>query len=165
MVKPPDESSEGRRKSKKIVVSSVFDATEENVWELLQKTDTLRYIAAPYAYFTPLGSERAVWTQGMTADFRLLIFGIIPLGVHHIHVVEFDRHTGRIYTNESNAAVPVWNHLIRIESLGEHETRYSDEVEISAGWKTGLVSVWSRLFYKHRQKRWRRLLIESGRRR
>jgi hypothetical protein len=145
-----------------IVVSSVFAATEDRIWELIQKTDTLRYIAAPYAYFTSFGPSIPLWTKGATANFRLRIFGFIPLGIHHISVVEFDRSAGKIYTKESNPAIPVWNHLIRIEPSGGCKIRYSDEVEIDAGWKTGLVAVWSKCFYKHRQKRWRALLTKDG---
>jgi ligand-binding SRPBCC domain-containing protein len=149
-------------KPKTIIVSSVFDATEECMWELIRKIDTLRYIAAPYAYFTPLGVGAAVWAQGITADFRLRIFGFIPLGIHHIYVAEFDPGKGKIRTNESNPAVPVWNHLIQITPLDGNKLRYTDEVEMEAGWKTRFIAAWSKSFYRHRQKRWRKLLARGG---
>jgi len=54
--------------------------------------------------------------------------------------------------------VPVGNHTIRLERIDSGHTRYTDEVEIGAGWKTPFVCLWAKLFYAHRQRKWVRLL-------
>ena len=49
-----------------------------------------------------------------------------------------------------------WNHLIRIEPEGAG-SRYTDEIEIGAGPLTPLISLYAKLFYRYRQRRWRKL--------
>ena len=61
-------------------------------------------------------------------------------------------------TNEHNTYVPTWNHKINLKDNGNGTTEYSDEVEIGAGWKTIFVWCWANLFYRHRQKKWIKLL-------
>lgn len=109
-------------KTKMVCRKSIFPADIGRVFSLLKKLETLQYIAKPYASFTPVNGT----------------------GNHTIHVVEFSR--DGIYTNESNTHVPVWNHRIILNTLPDERTEYSDEVEIGAGWKTGVVWLWAKLF-------------------
>ena len=64
-------------------------------------------------------------------------------------------------SREGNEHVPVWNHDITMEPVDEDHTRYSDRVEIKAGWKTVLIWLWANVFYAHRQRKWIRLLKED----
>ena len=148
-------------RTKTVSVSSIFPATPEQIWERIARVETLQYIAAPYATFTPVDeSKTLIWQEGEEMRFKLYLFGIFPLGVHTIRIKRFDRATGLISTEEGNQSVPVWNHEIRIRPL-EEGVQYTDTVAIGAGWKTGIVCAWSRLFYRHRQKKW--LLLLAGR--
>ena len=72
--------------------------------------------------------------------------------------MQFDRSTAQIYSKETNIHVPIWNHRIRLEYVDETATRYTDEVEIDAGWKTIFIYLWATIFYKHRQRKWKKLL-------
>ncbi len=150
-------------KSKTVIKTSVFPASAEVVFEKLKAIQTLQYIAAPYATFTPVNvSETFTWKAGKTFSFRFKLFGVIPFGTHTINVTEFDEETTRIYTKESNPHVPIWNHLILLEPIDENRLRYTDEVEIFAGWKTPFVVLWAKCFYAHRQRKWLRLLRNLG---
>lgn len=150
-------------KRRTITKTSVFPAAREDVFERLKALRTLQYIAAPLASFSPLeGSAGLTWREGEDFAFRLKLFGFLPLGIHKIHVLAFDAAAFQISTKESNPHVPVWNHRISLESTLAGETRYTDEVEIDAGWKTPLVCAWAKRFYAHRQKRWRKLLSRPG---
>ena len=136
--------------------TSVFPASRESVFARLQHLETLQYIAAPYATFTPVEkSTDFSWQEGETSSYRFRLFGLIPFGVHTIRIERFDQ-TG-IQSREHNRHVPVWDHLITLEDLGE-QTRYTDEVEIRAGWKTVFIWLWAKAFYAHRQRKWIRLL-------
>ena len=146
-------------KSKTVRVSSYFPASADIIWEKLQHIETLQYIAAPYALFDPAGNGLMVWKAGETFQFHLKIFGILPMGIHTINVAQFDRATLTVYTNENNKSVPVWNHRIMLKQESAGRTYYTDEVEINAGWKTQFVYLWSKAFYKHRQRKWLRLLM------
>ncbi len=89
--------------------------------------------------------------------FKTKLLGIIPFGTHHIQVIEFNIDK-RIYTNEQNTYIPVWNHEIVLKESGKQQTEYTDRVEIYAGWKTYFVYLWAKLFYAHRQKKWIKIL-------
>lgn len=139
--------------------SSVFPASPEQVWSRLLELKTLQYIASPYVSFTPLdGSGELIWQEGRSFRFRLRVCGLIPLGTHTIRVLRFDRASFTVYTNEGNPFVPIWNHRITLEAAGRDQTRYTDQVEIGAGWKTWAIYAWACCFYAHRQKRWLSLL-------
>jgi len=149
--------------SRTVRVTSVFPAGADAVWERLQRLDTLRYIARPYATFDPLKNTSLVWRQGETSRFALRLFGIFYIGVHTINVVKFDRDTLTIQTREGNNRVPVWNHKIVLKRQGAAKTQYTDTVEIFAGWATPIVYAWGVMFYRHRQRKWRKLLKGAAR--
>ena len=138
--------------------SSVFSVSVEEVFSRLQKIKTLQYIAYPYATFKPVNGEKElIWKKGTVAGFEFKLFGIIPFGIHTIKVLRFSLEEG-IFTEEKNTHVPVWNHEIVLEKVDGNTTKYTDIVEIEAGWKTVFVYIWAVCFYTHRQRMWKRLL-------
>ena len=140
-----------------VIKSSLFPASKEEVFGRLQKPETLRYVAWPYAAFTPVGENIADWEAGKTSSYRFALFGRIPFGTHTINVISFDMDKG-IYTHEGNEHVPVWNHRIVLSEISDAQCLYTDIVEIDAGWKTPFVYLWAKCFYAHRQRKWIRLL-------
>ena len=138
--------------------SSVFPATKDEIFRRLQKLKTLQYIAHPYATFKSVDdTEELTWQEDSAFAFHFKLFALIPFGVHTIKVIQFDIEKG-IYTQEGNKHVPVWNHKIILEKIDENTTKYTDIVEIQAGWKTLFVYLWANCFYAHRQRKWKRLL-------
>jgi hypothetical protein len=138
--------------------SSVFPAAKDEIFRRLQKLKTLQYIAHPYATFKSVDdAEELTWQEDSAFAFHFKLFALIPFGVHTIKVIQFDIEKG-IYTQEGNKHVPVWNHKIILEKIDENTTKYTDIVEIQAGWKTLFVYLWANCFYAHRQRKWKRLL-------
>mgnify|MGYP000887480260 FL=1 len=134
-----------------------FPVKKSKVFELLQRFNTLAYIAKPYATFESVdGQTELVWEVGKSFSFDFKMFGFISLGVHIINVKEFN--IDNIYTNEGNPFCPIWNHRIILKEIAERKTEYTDEVEIEAGWKTPFIYLWAKAFYSHRQKKWIKLL-------
>ena len=136
--------------------TSVFPASQETVFQKLQRLETLQFIAKPYASFEPVGKTQSVWSVGSTSSFRFKLFGLIPFGTHTIHIVRFD--PDGISSKEGNEHVPVWNHDITLVRLDDEHTKYKDRVEIKAGWKTIFIWLWANAFYAHRQRKWIRIL-------
>lgn len=138
--------------------SSVFPAAKDEIFRRLQKLKTLQYIAHPYATFKSVDDTKELtWQEDSAFAFHFKLFALIPFGVHTIKVIQFDIEKG-IYTQEGNKHVPVWNHKIILEKIDENTTKYTDIVEIQAGWKTLFVYLWANSFYAHRQRKWKRLL-------
>ncbi|MDR1795608.1 MAG: hypothetical protein LBR25_09460 [Erysipelotrichaceae bacterium] len=149
---------ENMKKTTTIRISSTFPASREAVFARLQEFKTLQYVAAPYMSFSPVsGNEEMVWEPGRSYQFKIRFFSTIPMGIHTILVKDFSAQDYTIYTNEKNRMVPIWNHRIELKEQ-QQQTAYSDIVEIGAGVLTGIVSWWAKHFYRHRQKKWLRLL-------
>jgi hypothetical protein len=138
----------------RIKASSVLPAGRDIVYSELRKISTLLYVCSPMAAFTPLDGQNA-WEAGARFRLKLKVMGL-DFGEHVIRVTRFGTHM--ISTEEHNRHVPKWNHTILLEDWGERRTKYSDVVEISAGLKTPFVWLWAHVFYRHRQRRWRKLL-------
>ena len=146
---------------KSITLTSIFPDSADEIIKRLQSVDTLQYIARPYAIFIPLDRE-VMWKEGGKFRFRLFIFGFIPIGVHVIHVDEFSSGGEyRIHTREYNPFMPVWNHTIVLKPLGE-KTQYTDHVVMQARCFSGVAAMWAEFFYRHRQRKWRRLLKKAA---
>ena len=141
--------------------TSLFPASKEIVFCKLQQLKTLQYIAWPSAAFEPIGETASTWEVGSTSAYRFRLFGLIPYGTHTIHILRFD--PDGISSCEGNAHVPVWNHDITLKAVDAKHTRYTDRVEIQAGWKTVFIWLWANAFYAHRQRKWVRLLNGSKR--
>ncbi|OUM67112.1 hypothetical protein PIROE2DRAFT_5491 [Piromyces sp. E2] len=139
--------------------TSVVPASKSEVFQKLQQLKTLQYIASPFATFKPLSEDEnhSIWRPGNTSSYKFNLFGFIPFGNHTIHIIRFDPDDG-ILSHEGNRHVPVWHHEIQLEEVDGCHTRYTDRVNIKAGWKTFFVWLWANIFYVHRQRRWIKLL-------
>ncbi len=145
------------KKERTLKITSHFPASKKVVFELLKDFKTLKKIAYPYITFKPLDdNENFTWEKGKISVFKTKLFGIIPFGIHKINVIEFN--DKKIYTNEQNTYVKIWNHEILLKELSKKETKYTDIVQINAGWKTYFVYIWAKFFYKHRQKKWIKMI-------
>jgi hypothetical protein len=144
--------------NKLISVSSRFPVSVDEIWDKLQRLDTLQYVAYPFATFTLMDGNDLIWREGETSRFKLRLFGFIPFGTHTINVITFDRAAKLVQTHESNKSVPIWNHRITLKYLTDDVTEYTDEVELSAGLATPFVYAWGMMFYRHRQRRWMKLI-------
>jgi ligand-binding SRPBCC domain-containing protein len=147
---------------RKISLTSVYAAPPETVWRLVQRPDTLTFVARPILTFRPRGRPfPEVWAEG---DYEVSMFflGVIPLGRQTVGVRFEDRGDGaqRLRDAGHGQLAKTWDHLITVEHVPEG-TRYTDEVSIDAGWLTAPVALFARLFYAHRQRRWRTLLART----
>ena len=84
---------------------------------------------------------------------------MLPAWSHEIHVVRVAEAEREIFTNERGGPGRSWNHRIEITPVAGDagRCRYSDEIEVRAGALTPLVWLYAQLFYRYRQRRWRRL--------
>lgn len=119
----------------------------------------LRYVAAPLVYFESVAPADwpSRWTTG-PFPVRMKLFGLLPLGEQTIDISmpSASPDCFALRDNGHSRLIPRWDHLITIEATDDG-ARYTDRVEIEAGWRTPFVGLFARLFYAHRQRRWRRL--------
>src|SRR5690625_5227284 len=139
-------------------ISSEFPASADQVWALVKRSNTLVYVTRGLLGFGGAEEFPRQWRQGMQIQTRLLFFGVRPGWRHRLTFKEICDTKREQFTEEGGGLVPVWNHLIKVEEHDAGCSRYTDDVEIGAGWLTPLMWLYAHVFYRYRQWRWRSLL-------
>lgn len=122
------------------------------------------YITAPLLTFT-LREPREVpqeWTKGPYL-VSLYLFGLIPIG-RQAMVISYPPtdHAFCVRDNGHSFLISKWDHTVTIERSG-NGTLYRDKLVIRAGFFTPFVTLFARVFFRHRQRRWRRLAADGFR--
>lgn len=144
----------------KLSVETVLPMVAQDVLARLRTPDLLGFVAAPLVRFKPLDPPQfpSEWTEGKFLVAARL-FGLVPLGRQTIDI-SFDGLSNDRYAVRDNGYGDLarrWDHRIEVIDLGSGQTRYRDTVDVEAGVLTPLVWLFARLFYSHRQRRWRQL--------
>jgi hypothetical protein len=124
----------------------------------------LNYVVAGLMKFQPLDPPAfpRIWSAGEYM-VRLLAFHVLPVGWQKVVIEQPEGHdTWFIRDNGRGSVARVWDHRIFIEP-DAGGTRYTDEVRIDAGILTWPVSLYAELFYRYRQRRWRKLVAANFR--
>jgi hypothetical protein len=143
-----------------VALSTRLDCTPDEAWERVRTSPLLLHVAAPLIRFTPKSGQAfpAIWQPG---DYRagMRLFGLVPLGWQAVVISEPapEGTTRFIRDNGYGPLIRRWDHWIAIAPDEGGATRYTDRVEIEAGLLTPLVAAFARVFYAHRQRRWRAL--------
>lgn len=148
----------------KITVSSTFDLPFEKARQLILRPDTMQTVARPMMNFRAVSPKNLPeqWEAGKIYRIKLYSFGFIPLGWYDIKI-EIDQDDKNIVIGRDRGhgqIVNIWNHAIIIKRGGD-KTHYSDEVDVHAGLFTLLIAFYAKIFYRHRQKRWKRIVIPA----
>ena len=120
----------------------------------------LSYVASPMVSFVPLNPTE--WPQQWEEKKYLVgmrLFGFIPLGSQTVNISvpsQGSQHL-ELRDNGYSGFIPKWDHLITIKGV-EGGTLYTDRVEVQARLFTPFVWVFAWLFYRHRQRRWQKLV-------
>ena len=143
----------------KVCVESILECSADHAWSEVQTSRLLLEVMWPVLRFLPpQGTTFPLrWEQGTTILGRSFLLGFVPLGLHNIHFERVDPRRRQIQTREHDRLVRRWDHLISIDEAQAGRCRYSDEIEIEAGWLTWLVWLFAQCFYRHRQRRWRQI--------
>jgi hypothetical protein len=144
-----------------VELSTTLDCTPEEAWSRVQTSALLMHVAAPLIRFTPQGGKPfpAIWAPG---EYRawMWLFGIVPIGWQAV-VISHPEPNGETRFIRDNGYGPLirrWDHWITIApGAAEGTTHYTDRVEIESGLLTPLIAAFARVFYAHRQRRWRAL--------
>jgi hypothetical protein len=141
----------------RVHVESILPCDAQRAWAEVQKRALLDEVAWPIVVLRPAGGgtlpER--WFTGMTVRCQIYLFGLIPLGTRTLLFDRVDPVRMQIDTREYDPLVRRWDHRISAQPLAAGKCKYSDTIDIAAGWLTPMVWLFAILFYKHRQRRWR----------
>jgi ligand-binding SRPBCC domain-containing protein len=144
----------------RVAIETLIEAPADIVWQHLQTPALLAHVAAPVLRFTPVqpADWPAVWAEGdyVTAMHFL---GVLPLGRQTVAIRKGHSQAWPRTVRDAGwgQLVRQWDHLITVAADGPCRTRYRDEVTIGAGLLTPFIWLFALFFYRHRQRRWRRL--------
>lgn len=141
-------------------ISIHLPCNEAELWKQIEKPKSLEFVTAPVLKFIPDGMDGfgEIWEINRDYNLKLYLFGIIPLGRHRIRLVKIDKMRNTIESREKGLFTRVWNHTIAFHQVGDRKVHYTDEIEIKSGLLTPVIYIFAHLFYRHRQRRWKRLL-------
>jgi hypothetical protein len=140
-----------------VKISTDLAAPASVVWQAVKQTVTLLHVIRVIIGLSTAEALPKQWEVGDIRRVRLVFFHLIPAWQHEIRIARIDETQRELGTEEAGGPVEMWNHRIRVEPRGERVSRYTDEVEIRAGWLTAPVWLFAQLFYRYRQWRWRAL--------
>ena len=127
--------------------------------EAVKTPRLLFFVASPLVRFVPTRGTVVprVWEEA-TYWFGLRIFGFLPFGEQAVRITfSPGADDFRVRDDGYSRLVKRWDHRILIERSGAG-VRYCDELNIEAGVLTPVVWLFAFLFYRHRQRRWSRLV-------
>ena len=144
-------------------ISTYLPCSSEQLWDKIMDPRSLQYVASPLMKFIPVGRNDLdkEWELNRDYNLNLYLFGFIPLGRHRIRVVYIDRKENKIESTESGQLAHVWNHTILFRQTGQKGVHYTDIIEIQAGLLTPFIWGFAHLFYRHRQRRLKRIFKGS----
>ena len=143
----------------RITITSNFDASIDVFWRRIQNVSSLVEICKPLVSFKSYSGEiPSKWDISKIYQFKLSMYQIFPSLKHTICIHSMNSDSYEVISAEYNKVVTIWNHIISMQKLGDNKVTYTDVVDIYAGKLTYVVALWAIHFYKHRQKKWKKLM-------
>lgn len=144
-----------------VSVSTYLDAPVEIIRGHALTPRLLHYVTQGMIKFKLLEPETfpEVWAPG-EYKVQMLWKGFLPIGEQIIGIELPPTGTDgvvRIRDNGRSGLIKSWDHMIELKPDGSG-THYTDQLEIKAGVLTPFIWVFASLFYRHRQRRWQRLV-------
>lgn len=120
--------------------------------------DVLEAVSRPWVQFDHLPSGSA--QIGQRIDVALSLLGVLPAQPYSMHVVTCDTDARLLRSEEHGMGIVRLVHELKVEPVDGGAFQI-DQVEIDAGWRTGMAAFWVRNIYRWRHRILRRLL-DSG---
>ena len=147
--------------------TSLFPCSPQQCFEEVQTPRLMQHIASPLVRFMPI-EPKSLPDRWEEREYlvSVCLFGFLPMGRQWVNISARDRSNeiGRFYVelrdNGRGALMSKWDHLITIQASGQG-CSYTDRVEVKAGILTPFVWLFAWFFYRHRQRRWQRLVTNG----
>lgn len=141
-----------------VKVMSIFNCNSDELFNEVKKSKSLFYIAKPLVKFVRLPNHPLpdLWEEGKYL-VKMYILGFIPFGSQWI-VITVNDDMKHIRDNGYSMLIKKWDHNIYLKDIGNNKTLYADTIEINAGILTIFIVLFANVFYRLRQKRWKKLI-------
>jgi len=143
---------------KTVYIESELSADIDRVWHDMQLPATFLYLCRGLFGVPALVGRTDRLRAGERGTGWLMAFHAFPAYRHTIEVLSVDEATHTIRTHEYGGRIRSWNHTLHAEAVGPGRCRYSDTIEIDAGWFTDLVALGAAGIFRYRHRRWHKLI-------
>lgn len=144
--------------TRRIHVETELPTHADRVWGAMKHPASFLYVTRWLIGIPALSGRTDPIRVGEVGSGRLFAFNLIPTYRHTIEVVDIDEQTRSIHTREHGGMLKRWDHTLHVERVGETSCRYSDTIDVDAGFMTHLVCLLAVGIYRYRQRRWHRLV-------
>lgn len=134
-----------------------LEAPAAAVWQAVRTPHAFVTVTRGLLRLPVVESRTDEWQEGEQVAGWTWLFGVLPFNRHHLTVARIDHERMVLTSHEHGGLLRSWVHDIVVEPVDEQRCRYTDRVAIDAGWATLPVTAFAWLFYRLRQRRWRRL--------
>ena len=124
----------------------------------MKQPATFLYVTRGLLGMPALAGRSEPVTAGEAGSGWLFAFHLVPAYRHTIEIVDVDEETRTLRTHEHGGVLRRWDHTLHVEPVSDGVCRYRDTVTIDAGRLTPVVAVMAVGIYRHRQRRWHRLV-------
>lgn len=146
----------------KAIITSKLNISAGDAWRLVKKSSTLIFITKGVLSFSDSDHYPEEWLENRSVTSRLKFFGLFPAWNHEIYFQKICDSALEILTQEQGGIVSKWEHLIKVTPTDNDAIiLYTDQIDIEAGLFTPFVWLYAHLFYRYRQLRWKRLILEQ----
>ncbi|NEX60956.1 SRPBCC family protein [Noviherbaspirillum galbum] len=143
--------------------STLLPCGIEQCIQQIMSTQLLKYVSWPLVRFVPMDPPAlpVLW-ESQKYLVKLRLFGFLPFGKQTINISVASTDPNRVVLRDNayGSLIDRWDHRITLVPI-EGGTLYTDRVHIRAGILTPVVWAFAWFFYRHRQRRWRKL-VDSG---
>jgi hypothetical protein len=140
-----------------VTVTTTLDADADTVWRALRSPQTFVHVAGAMLRYPAAERLDRPFTEGDQIVGWTLLGGIVPFSRHHLRIAAIDDAARQLLSDEHGGVVRTWRHMITVTPASADRSDYVDTIEIDAGVLTPVVVGFARVFYRYRQRRWRRL--------
>lgn len=145
---------------KTLAVSTYLPIDPRTLQGHIERSALLHYVARGVLRFAPVNPPQfpEKWQRGQYTA-RMYWKGFFPLGLQTIGIEPQPVKDGvwSMRDNGQGTMARTWDHMIEISPKGDG-SMYVDRITIDAGILTPIVALFAERFYRHRQKRLRRLV-------
>ena len=142
---------------KTVRVTTELGAPADVVWAALKTPHAFVHVAGGMLRYPVAERLDRPWRVGDRIRGWTFLFGFLPFSRHQLAIDAIDEEGLTVVSNERGGIVRRWCHWLELTPTGERTCRYEDRVELDAGPLSGLVAAFAKVFYRHRQRRWRAL--------
>lgn len=142
-----------------ITIRTTLDAPADVIWQAVQRPEAFVHVAGAMLRYPVAERHRRPWSVGDRTTGWLFLGRVVPFSRHTIEVVEIDQERLTILTEEHGGLIRTWRHHVDVRPVSDTACRYTDRIDIDAGFLTPVVTAFARVFYRYRQARWARLAV------